>query len=102
MYKDHASKSGGSASANPVSRPAPLARGREFLSIPGPTNVPEAVLQAMHRPAVDIYADELLETTGQCLEDLKRVFPHRRVHLHLYRQWPWCLGSRADQHSVAR
>ncbi len=51
-----------------------LARGREFLSIPGPTNVPEVVLQAMHRPAVDIYADELLATTGQCLADLKRVF----------------------------
>ena len=53
---------------------ARLARGREFLSIPGPTNVPEVVLQAMHRPAVDIYADELLATTGQCLADLKRVF----------------------------
>jgi hypothetical protein len=38
-------------------RPARLARGREFLAIPGPTNVPEVVLQAMHRPAVDIYAD---------------------------------------------
>ena len=55
-------------------QPVPLARGREFLSIPGPTNVPEVVLQAMHRPAVDIYADELLETTGQCLADMKKVF----------------------------
>lgn len=55
-------------------RPAPLARGREFLSIPGPTNVPEVVLQAMHRPAVDIYADDLLETTRLCLQDLKAVF----------------------------
>jgi alanine-glyoxylate transaminase/serine-glyoxylate transaminase/serine-pyruvate transaminase len=54
--------------------PAALARGREFLSIPGPTNVPEAVLQAMHRPAVDIYAEELLDTTHRCLHDLKAVF----------------------------
>ncbi len=54
--------------------PVPLARGREFLSIPGPTNVPEAVLQAMHRPAVDIYADDLLETTQHCLLELKSVF----------------------------
>jgi alanine-glyoxylate transaminase/serine-glyoxylate transaminase/serine-pyruvate transaminase len=54
--------------------PASLARGREFLSIPGPTNVPEAVLQAMHRPAVDIYAPELLATTARCLADLKTVF----------------------------
>ncbi len=57
-----------------AARPARLARGREFLSIPGPTNVPEVVLQAMHRPAVDIYADELLETTYGCLDDLKAVF----------------------------
>lgn len=28
----------------------------------------------MHRPAVDIYADDLLETTQQCLQDLKAVF----------------------------
>ena len=29
--------------------------GREFLAMPGPTNVPDEVLGAMHRPAVDIY-----------------------------------------------
>jgi alanine-glyoxylate transaminase/serine-glyoxylate transaminase/serine-pyruvate transaminase len=28
--------------------------GREFLAIPGPTTVPDEVLQAMHRPAIDI------------------------------------------------
>ena len=59
---------------NAPAGPTPLARGREFLSIPGPTNVPEVVLQAMHRPSVDIYADELLDTTRQCLHDLKAVF----------------------------
>lgn len=48
--------------------------GREFLSIPGPTTVPDSVLNAMHRPAVDIYAGALLETTRSCLEDLRRVF----------------------------
>jgi alanine-glyoxylate transaminase/serine-glyoxylate transaminase/serine-pyruvate transaminase len=31
-----------------------LAAGREFLSIPGPTVIPDAVLAAMQRPAVDI------------------------------------------------
>ena len=60
--------------AIPAARPVRLARGREFLSIPGPTNVPEVVLQAMHRPAVDIYADDLLETTTQCLARLKSIF----------------------------
>nr|WP_276557200.1 aminotransferase class V-fold PLP-dependent enzyme [Prosthecomicrobium hirschii] len=74
MYQDHASKTGGPAPARPKAAPVPLARGREFLSIPGPTNVPDVVLQAMHRPAVDIYADELLATTGHCLETLKAVF----------------------------
>ena len=30
--------------------------GREFLAIPGPTTVPDEVLRAMHRPALDIYS----------------------------------------------
>jgi len=48
--------------------------GREFLSIPGPTTVPDAVLSAMHRPAVDIYGGELVGVTETCLADLKKVF----------------------------
>lgn len=48
--------------------------GREFLSIPGPTNVPDEVLNAMHRPAVDIYTGELLHVTLSCLDDLRTVF----------------------------
>jgi alanine-glyoxylate transaminase/serine-glyoxylate transaminase/serine-pyruvate transaminase len=51
--------------------------GREFLSIPGPTTVPDAVLGAMHRPAVDIYTGPLLEITASCLEDLRRLFRTR-------------------------
>ncbi|MGI9434098.1 MAG: aminotransferase, partial [Geminicoccaceae bacterium] len=35
--------------------------GREFLSIPGPTTVPDEVLGAMHRPAMDIYDGSDLE-----------------------------------------
>lgn len=49
--------------------------GREFLSIPGPTTVPDEVLRAMHRPAVDIYnGSDLEQTTESLLDDLKRVF----------------------------
>lgn len=48
--------------------------GREFLAFPGPTNVPEEVLSAMHRPAVDIYAAELQAVTMGCLEDLRKIF----------------------------
>lgn len=51
-----------------------LASGREFLSIPGPTTVPDAVLSAMHRPAIDIYSDALFDVTKSCLADLRRVF----------------------------
>lgn len=51
-----------------------LRHGREFLAIPGPTTVPDEVLSAMHRPAVDIYGGELVEVTRSCLEDLKKIF----------------------------
>lgn len=48
--------------------------GREFLAIPGPTTIPDEVLQAMHRPAVDIYAGPLIELTASLLRDLSRMF----------------------------
>ena len=48
--------------------------GREFLAIPGPTTVPDEVLRAMHRPAVDIYSGPLVQLTESLLSDLCRVF----------------------------
>ena len=48
--------------------------GREFLSIPGPTPVPDEVLSAMHRPAIEIYSGALLDVTESCTADLGRVF----------------------------
>jgi alanine-glyoxylate transaminase/serine-glyoxylate transaminase/serine-pyruvate transaminase len=48
--------------------------GREFLAIPGPTTMPDEVLQAMHRPALDIYSDEMVQLTDGLLADLKRLF----------------------------
>jgi alanine-glyoxylate transaminase/serine-glyoxylate transaminase/serine-pyruvate transaminase len=60
-----------------------LASGREFLSIPGPTTVPDAVLSAMHRPAIDIYSGALLDITTSCLADLRRVFrTEGRVYIY--------------------
>jgi alanine-glyoxylate transaminase/serine-glyoxylate transaminase/serine-pyruvate transaminase len=61
-----------------------LRNGREFLAIPGPTNVPDAVLNAMHRPAVEIYTGPLLEITRSCLEDLKRLFGTAAGHSYIY------------------
>src|SRR5260370_1182013 len=48
--------------------------GREFLAIPGPTTVPDEVLRAMHRPAVDIYGGPLLALTDSLLADISRLF----------------------------
>jgi alanine-glyoxylate transaminase / serine-glyoxylate transaminase / serine-pyruvate transaminase len=48
--------------------------GREFLAIPGPTTLPDEVLRAMHRPAVDIYAGPLLALTDGLLADISRLF----------------------------
>ena len=47
--------------------------GREFLAIPGPTTVPDEVLAAMHRPAVDLYSGEIIGVTMSCISDLKKV-----------------------------
>lgn len=51
-----------------------VAAGRQFLAIPGPTTVPDAVMQAMQQPAVDIYAGPLVGLTDRCLADLARLF----------------------------
>jgi alanine-glyoxylate transaminase/serine-glyoxylate transaminase/serine-pyruvate transaminase len=51
-----------------------LRAGREFLAIPGPTTIPDEVLRAMHRPAVDIYAGPLLALTDSLHRDIARVF----------------------------
>jgi alanine-glyoxylate transaminase/serine-glyoxylate transaminase/serine-pyruvate transaminase len=48
--------------------------GREFLAIPGPTNMPDEVLRAMHRPALDIYSDQMRDITESLLRDLSRLF----------------------------
>ena len=47
--------------------------GREFLAIPGPTTVPDEVLSAMHRPAVDLYSGEIIRVTTSCISDLKKI-----------------------------
>src|SRR5690242_21087786 len=51
-----------------------LAAGREFLSIPGPTVIPDAVLAAMQRPAVDIYSGPLVALTDGLLADISKIF----------------------------
>jgi alanine-glyoxylate transaminase/serine-glyoxylate transaminase/serine-pyruvate transaminase len=58
--------------------------GREFLAIPGPTTVPDEVLGAMHRPAVDIYSGPLLALTDSLFADLRRLFRTRgRAYIYI-------------------
>jgi alanine-glyoxylate transaminase / serine-glyoxylate transaminase / serine-pyruvate transaminase len=52
-------------------------RGRIFLATPGPTNVPDRVLRAMHRAAEDFAAPPFSDTARSCLEDLAKVFRTR-------------------------
>jgi alanine-glyoxylate transaminase / serine-glyoxylate transaminase / serine-pyruvate transaminase len=48
--------------------------GREFLAIPGPTTMPDEVLRAMHRPALDIYSDQMVNLTDSLMGDLSKLF----------------------------
>jgi alanine-glyoxylate transaminase/serine-glyoxylate transaminase/serine-pyruvate transaminase len=50
-----------------------LASGRPYLAIPGPSVMPDAVLNAMHRAAPNIYTGELIEMTAGLIPDLKAV-----------------------------
>jgi alanine-glyoxylate transaminase/serine-glyoxylate transaminase/serine-pyruvate transaminase len=48
-----------------------IARGRHFLQIPGPTNVPDRVLRALSRPTIDHRGPEFARMTGEILEGLQ-------------------------------
>ena len=48
--------------------------GREFLQIPGPTNVPDRVLRAMDRPMVDHRGPEFGSFVRGLLPDVARVY----------------------------
>src|SRR6478609_9715903 len=48
--------------------------GREVLAIPGPTTMPDEVLQAMHRPALDIYSQQMIDLSDGLHRDLGKLF----------------------------
>ena len=56
-----------------MTTPPRAAAGREYLAIPGPSVVPDAVLRAMHRAAPNIYAGPLVDTTASLIPDLRNV-----------------------------
>ena len=50
-----------------------LSNGIEYLAIPGPSVIPEKVLQAMHRSSPNIYEGELVELTDNIVPKLCQV-----------------------------
>lgn len=50
-----------------------LSHGRSYLAIPGPSVMPDRVLQAMHRAAPNIYAGEVVDMMPGLIDGLKSV-----------------------------
>lgn len=48
--------------------------GWHFLQIPGPTNVPDRVLRAMHRPVIDHRGPEFAKLGSEILQGIRAVF----------------------------
>ncbi len=57
--------------------------GRDYLAIPGPSVMPDAVLQAMHRGAPNIYAGALIDMTASLVPDLRTV-AQTQHHVAMY------------------
>lgn len=56
----------------------PRPRGRQFFFNPGPTNIPDRVLNAMNRATLDFYGDEFLEIQRRVHTALMRVLKTRQ------------------------
>ena len=49
-------------------------RGRKFLNTPGPTHVPDRVMNAMHHPTLDLSDPDFLDISMSCFLDMRKVF----------------------------
>lgn len=58
--------------------------GRNFLFIPGPTNVPERIMNAMHVSQEDMRATDFPEFTLPLFEDLKKIFKTKTGRVFIY------------------
>ncbi len=47
---------------------------RQFLQIPGPTNVPDRILRALSKPLINHRGEEFEQLLSYCVESLKKVF----------------------------
>jgi alanine-glyoxylate transaminase / serine-glyoxylate transaminase / serine-pyruvate transaminase len=57
--------------------------GRPFFFAPGPTNIPDRVLSAMHKPTVDFLSPDFLAVHARVNEGIKRVLKTKQ-HLFVY------------------
>ncbi len=48
--------------------------GKHFLQVPGPTNLPDRILRAMDRPAIDHRGPQFAELSKNILERIKLIF----------------------------
>ena len=58
--------------------------GRPFLSIPGPTLVPERITRAMSQPIIDHRGPKFSALVQDCVGGLARIFRAERGHIVLY------------------
>jgi alanine-glyoxylate transaminase / serine-glyoxylate transaminase / serine-pyruvate transaminase len=72
-------------------------RGWQFFMHPGPTNIPQRVLQAMARPAIDFTGPEFVQLRDACLERLKGVLKTRKGFVIAYA----CSGHGAWDATIA-
>lgn len=61
-----------------------LHNGRPYLAIPGPSVMPDRVLQAMHQPSPNIYYGELVDMVGGLAKDLRTVACVPDGHVAMY------------------
>ena len=48
-----------------------LSYGKAHLAIPGPSNIPQRVLQAMNQPSPNIYGEKIVEITQKVMKGIK-------------------------------
>ncbi|MBH68162.1 MAG: aminotransferase [Rhodospirillaceae bacterium] len=51
-----------------------IKRGRKFLNTPGPTHVPDRVMNAMHQSTLDLSDPHFLDVSMSCFQDLQKIF----------------------------
>ena len=72
--------------------------GKTGLFIPGPTNIPDCVRQAMNVPMQDMRAPDFGELTLPLFEDLKKVFRTETAEVFMFpgsgtAGWESCIAN---------